>query len=117
MAAAKNSITESSPNPTRAMDEAITPAVIATAASAVIQAMLAYSSQNPRWRSRATRSAPAALGVGTTCALLTAGDVPIVPNLGSGQGPPSRTTSSTTHHCGFGNHEEDSRSPGTAMDS
>ena len=32
------------------------PAVIATAASTTIQAMLAYSSQNPRRLSRASRS-------------------------------------------------------------
>ena len=85
MAAAKNSITESRPNPIRAMDEAITPAVMATAASAVIQAMLAYSSQNPRWRSWAIRSAASVLSVGTTCTLLAAGDVPIVPDLGRGR--------------------------------
>src|SRR6266540_5867525 len=54
MAAANNSITESRPNPTKAMDEAMTPAVMATPASAVIHAMLAYSSQNPRRRSRAS---------------------------------------------------------------
>ena len=48
MAAAKNSITESSPKPTRAIEEAMMPAVIATPASTVIHAMLAYSSQNPR---------------------------------------------------------------------
>jgi len=49
----ENSITESRPNPTRAIEDAITPAATATAASAVIHAMLAYSSQNPRRRSRA----------------------------------------------------------------
>jgi hypothetical protein len=51
MPAAANSITESRPNPTRAIDPAATPAVIATAASAVIQAMLAYSNMNPQRRS------------------------------------------------------------------
>ena len=52
IAAAKNSMTESRPKPVRAMEEAMIPAVTATAASAVIQAMLAYSSRNPRRRSR-----------------------------------------------------------------
>lgn len=51
IAAAKNSITESRPKPTRAIDEAMMPAVIAAAASTVIQAMLAYSSRKPRRRS------------------------------------------------------------------
>jgi len=50
----ENSIAESRPNPTRAIEDAITPAATATAASAVIHAMLAYSSQNPRRRSRAS---------------------------------------------------------------
>src|SRR5258708_36867552 len=54
MPAENNSITESRPKPTRAMEEAMKPAVIATPASATIHAMLAYSSQNPRRRSRAS---------------------------------------------------------------
>jgi hypothetical protein len=61
MAAAKNSMTESRPNPTRAIEEASTPAVTATAASAVIQAMLAYSSQKPRRRSQARPDSSASL--------------------------------------------------------
>ena len=54
MQAEKNSITESRPKPVKAMEEAMMPTVMATPASTVIQAMLAYSSQNPRRRSRDT---------------------------------------------------------------
>ena len=54
MMAEKNSITESRPKPVSAIEEASIPAVMATAASATIQAMLAYSSANPRRRSRAS---------------------------------------------------------------
>src|ERR1700683_1319872 len=54
MPAENSSMIESRPKPTRAMEAAMTPAVIATPASATIQAMLAYSSQNPWRRSRAS---------------------------------------------------------------
>jgi hypothetical protein len=49
------------PEPVSATDDASTPAVMATAASAVIQAMDAYSSQNPRRRSRAGLAAAAVM--------------------------------------------------------
>ena len=64
-------------NPARATEEAITPAVIATAACAVIQAMLAYSSQNPR-RSRITWPVPLTCGPATMGAMLTVGNMPML---------------------------------------
>ena len=50
MVAEIGSITESRPKPTSAMEAAISPAVIATAASAAIQVRVAYSSRKPRRR-------------------------------------------------------------------
>src|SRR5215471_7828862 len=52
MVADSNSITESRPKPTRAIEAASSPAVSATAASATIQVMVAYSSRKPRRRRR-----------------------------------------------------------------
>jgi hypothetical protein len=49
---AASSMTESRPKPVRAMEEAMIPAVIAAAASTIIHATLAYSSQNPRRRNQ-----------------------------------------------------------------
>jgi hypothetical protein len=63
MLAENSSITESRPKPTRTMEEAMMPAVIATPASTTIQAMLAYSSQNPR-RRRARASSPSGVLIG-----------------------------------------------------
>ncbi len=54
------------------------PAVIATAASAVIQAMLAYSSQNPRRRSRITWLVPLTCELATMGAFLTAENTPML---------------------------------------
>ena len=62
-AAAKNSITESSPKPISAIEPAIIPETTATAASTVIQAMLAYSSQNPRRVSLASSAGARTPGV------------------------------------------------------
>jgi hypothetical protein len=65
-------------NLARATEEAIMPAVIATAASAVIQAMLAYSSQNPRRRSRITWLVPLTCELATMGAFLTAQNTPML---------------------------------------
>src|SRR5215475_11828948 len=70
MVAGNSSITESRPKPTRAMEAASSPAVIATAASATIQARVAYSSQKPRRRRRPTSAVE--LLTGTSLPVLAA---------------------------------------------
>src|SRR5216683_3675323 len=61
MVAAKNPVTDARPRPTRAIGASRPPAVMAAGHLAAVRAALAYSSQDPRQRSRAVRAGRALL--------------------------------------------------------